>query len=193
MIFLDKIQALRETYDISECDVQDTVILYGINNAINFCDHIIFSPMSAEVMQILIDSYKRTIPQELLTIYRTMNGCNLFYKNSWLDRAKIFFPFSSISIYGVPLTNTRDRYEPYNISLEDTDSPKGTPMNWLKFGSYSRPDTFPDWDDLYVDTDTGKVHAQIHNDPQCTVTESWESIDECLCAIFDLSSKHFCR
>lgn len=196
MKFLEKVQSLRDSYDIHDCEIQETVALYGINHSPNpYKDHVIFSPMSEGQIQFLLDSYAGTIPQDLLTIYRAMNGAHMF-STPWSLNVKgetIYLSTSHLSLYGIPLTNTRDRYEPYNISLEDAASPEGTPMNWLKFGSYHKLESSANFNDLFVDTDTGKVYAQEHDDLQCTVIKSWESIDECLCDLFDFFSEHLYR
>jgi len=36
-------------------------------------------------------AYLGTIPQDLLAIYREMNGAALFFKNKFLEEVKIFF------------------------------------------------------------------------------------------------------
>lgn len=149
--------------------------------------HYIYSPMSAELKTQLIESYKRTIPEQLLKLYDAANGCNLFWRCMAFGGGKFKIPVAQLSVYGVPAgPNTENTIEPYNISVEDLDRPTVAPENWLKFGSYrdfSR-DNLPEYD-LFADVDNGKVHSVVRKTVKCKIEHTWESVDDCLCELFD--------
>lgn len=187
MKFLERIINLHSTYTDEECGIQDNAQLYGVCNPTPpLATHVVFRPMTQDIMQDLINNYKRRFPKALLEIYQVMNGADLFWKVRFVGKKKIPIPLCSFSIYGVPLTYDRMHIEPYNICIEDLDRPNGTPDNWLKFGSYYRPGNESDRIDLYVDTDCDSVFAVKHGSTDCCILSSWDSIDSCLCCIFDL-------
>ena len=143
--------------------------------------------MSGELKKHLIESYKRTIPEQLLKLYDAANGCNLFWRCMELAGGKFKIPVAQLSVYGVPAgPNMVNAIEPYNISVEDLDRPTVAPENWLKFGSYrdfSRDDLSEY--DLFADVDNGKVHSVVRKSEKCSIEHTWESIDDCLCELFD--------
>lgn len=187
MNFLKKISELCCSYNNGECITQDNVFLYGVRDfSPPLAKHIVFSPMPKDVMQNLVNNYNRMFPTELLTIYNTMNGAELFCTVRFVGKKNTPICRSRLSIYGVPLTYERNRIEPFNISVEDLNRPKDAPDSWLKFGSYYRPENVLNRLDLFVDTDLLKVYAVEHEDVKCHVAESWDSIDSCLCCVFDL-------
>lgn len=187
MIFLEKLHALLDTFDSESCKARDKAMLYGI------CDptpplaaHIVFSPMPNEVMLDMIKDYKRTFPKELLMLYRAMNGADLFWSVRFVGKKNTRIPISCFSIYGIPLTHDRKHIEPFNIRIEDLNRPNGIPDNWLKFGSYYSPKNTTDRLDLFVDTDLNRVFAVEHGNADCCVTATWNSVDDCLCSVFDI-------
>lgn len=184
--FVEKLHILIDKYTAVECGMRDNAFLYGIcNPSPPLAEHIIFSSMPEDVMQGMINAYKLEFPQELLDLYGVMNGANLFWSVDYIGKKKIRIPFNYLSIYGIPLTYDRMHIEPYNISIEDLNRPRETPDNWLKFGSYQSLENSSIRFDLYVDTDTDHVFSVEHGIKICTVTESWKSIDECLCFLLD--------
>ncbi|MBR3975039.1 MAG: hypothetical protein IKJ88_04160 [Clostridia bacterium] len=185
MIFLEKINHLIKSYNSNMYKPMDEAVLYGLyDKTPPLAEHIIFNPMPADVMQNMVNNYKRTFPEQLLTIYRAMNGANLFWSTCLIRDIKI--PMSYFSIYAIPLTYDRRHIEPFNISIEDLNRPKNTPDSWLKFGSFYKPKNFSDRFDLFVDTDNGCVFSVDHDAEKCDTIESWNTVDECLCYIFDL-------
>ena len=64
--------------------------------------HYIYAPMSGELKKQLIESYKRTIPEQLLKLYGAANGCNLFWRCMELAGGKFKIPVAQLSVYGVP-------------------------------------------------------------------------------------------
>jgi hypothetical protein len=186
MIFLEKISNLKSLYHEDACGLFDGAFLYGIfAKAPPLAKHIIFPPMPSDVMQNLVSSYKSTFPEELLLLYHTMNGADLFWTVRLIGKKGIRIPLNCLSIYGAPLTHDRKKIEPFNISIEDLRRPNGTPTNWLKFGSYYCPEDLSNRLDLFVDTDTSNVFAVKHGSEECMVVKEWNTIDNCLCHLYD--------
>lgn len=186
MIFLDKISKLQSLYGKDEYGLFDDAFLYGIfAKAPPLAKHIIFPPMPSDVMQSLVNSYKSHFPKELLLLYHTMNGADLFWTVRFVGKKGVRIPLNCLSIYGVPLTHERKKIEPFNISIEDLNRPNGTPMNWLKFGSYYHPEDLSNRLDLFVDTETSNVFAVKHGGEECIVVKEWNTIDNCLCHLYD--------
>lgn len=187
MIFFERINALQNLYSSDKCGFQDNAVLYGIcNHQPPLADHVVYRPMTKETMEGLINNYKLNIPQELLTLYRFMNGADLFWSVRHIGNKKIRIPICRFSIYGVPLTYDRKHIEPYNISIEDLSRPNNAPESWLKFGAYYKPQSMVDKIDLFVDTIHSTVFAVEHDSKECCIIEKWNAIDSCLCSIFDL-------
>ena len=98
MIFLEKIDKLKNSFAMTDCNFQENVTLYGISQPQKtVAEHIIFSPMPEDVIRDLIESYIGIIPQSLITIYRQMNGANLFYKN--ISIKNVSFPYCFFAIF----------------------------------------------------------------------------------------------
>lgn len=186
MEFLERIERLRSHYDKSKCKDIGTAWLYGLYDLTPpLAEHIVFAPMPHEVMRHMLDSYKRAFPSALLTLYGAMNGADLFWVPRLLGKSKRRLALSHFSLYGVPLTTDRKHVEPFHISIEDLSRPKGTPDNWLKFGSYYMPDDALNRLELFIDTESNRVFATKHGSDVCRVTAEWESLDSALCEIFD--------
>ena len=191
MIFFEKINKLKSLYDKDACGLYDDVPLYGIYaETPPLAKHIVFPPMPDDVMQNMVNAYKHPFPTELLQIYHVMNGADLFWTVRLIGKKGIRVPLSCLSIYGIPLTYDRKRIEPFNISIEDLNRPKGTPMNWLKFGSFCHPENLSSRLDLFVDTEILRVYAVKHDSEECSVTCAWDNIDQCLCYLYDKLEKH---
>ena len=187
MMFFEKLNNLLGAYDNQLCGTRDGAFLYGICNPTPpLATHIVYPPMPSSVMQGLIDSYRLTIPTELLALYRAMNGAQLFWTVCFVGKNSTRIPYNCFSIHGVPLAWDRKSIQPFNISIEDLNRPKGTPDCWLKFGSYSAPENITIRYDLFVDTQTSAVFATEHNNEECCIVGSWDSIDSCLCFVLDL-------
>ena len=187
MRFIHEINKLKESYDSQVCGIRDNAFLLGkFKKTPPLAEHMVFFPMPHKVKEHLVTSYKRAFPRELLELYDTMNGANLFWSSLFIEKAGIYIPIRYLSIYGVPLTYDRMHIEPFNISIEDLNRPQLTPSNWLKFGDYSTPSSGNTRWDLFVDVDSGCVFSVEHGIKDCTVSENWNSIDESLCDIYDL-------
>lgn len=187
MKFVEKIKKLCDSYDLKQCGKKDRARLYGVyENTPPLAEHIVFEPMPTHIMQRMVDNYKLDFPKELLELFKNMNGAEFFWTIKYMGAKKIRIPVSKLTIYGIPITNEREHLEPFNISVEDLGRPKGTPEEWLKFGSYYRPERLSERLDLFANTKNGKVYAIEHDRENCCVEQEWDSIDECLCGIFDL-------
>lgn len=184
MNFLNLISDLSAQY-ASDYTEQEAFTLYGVYNpAPPLAKHIVYRPMASEVMVHLINSYKRTIPKELLLLYQKMNGADLFWVKVPIPKTQINIPVCCLSVFGVPMSNSRERIEPFNISVEDLNRPKNTPVSWLKFGSFYKPEDLSNKYDLFVDTDSGYVFSVMRNLQECCISETWPTIDDCLCVLF---------
>ena len=119
-----------------------------------------------------------------------MNGADMFWSVRVVGKNKTRIPCNFFTIFGVPLTNDRKHLEPFNISIEDLDRPDGTPNSWLKFGFYNNPDDISMRRDLYVDTEGMGVFSVEHSSERCVIKDKWDTIDCCLCDIWDILSNY---
>lgn len=153
-------------------------------------EHFLYRPMPEAVLLHLITSYRRTFPEELLEFYTYANGLDLFRTMRKITD-EISLPASRLSVYGVPLLSDRKHLEPFNISLEDLHHGPGTPDHWLKFGYFRdifRGETRGEYD-LYADTEDGKAYQTECDSPSLSTVRCWQSIDACLCDLFEYLSK----
>ena len=157
--------------------------------------HYIFAPMPVHIQKELIDSYMRKFPEELLALYESANGFAMFFVERKIGKFSI--GHCQLTVYGLPVEFTRDveRLQPFNIRNEDLNRPDGTPDNWLKFGSYeilnpSDEEHIP-MCYLFVDIDDHRVYSVVSQSESCKVVNQWESIDNCLCELFDRISAHY--
>lgn len=187
MEFWEKISALQGLYPQERCRKQENACCLGVaKTPPPLADHILYAPMPEAMIGQLVGAYRRQFPQALLTLYRRMNGCDLFWTTRPIGKTKRRLPVCMFSVYGVPWSNSRDQAEPFNISLEDLNRPQDAPESWLKFGRYCLPKDLSVRYDLFLDTETGKAYAVENGTASCTVRSCWESLDACLCAVFDL-------
>ena len=186
MRFVEKLTELQRSNSV-KVQANGTKLVGIPEQTPPLANHYIYAPMFSNLRKHLIESYQRTIPGQLLEIYEAANGCNLFWRCMEIGRKKFKIPVAQLSVFGVPGgTNTVDTIEPYNISVEDLNRPANTPVTWLKIGSYRDfSDTQPVEYDLFTDVETGKVYSVIRNFSVCRTEHMWDSIDECLCTLFD--------
>lgn len=186
MGFVDKLNELQRILPV-KLQANGTKLVGIPERMPPLANHYIYAPMSSALRTLLIDSYKRSIPDQLLNIYEAANGCNLFWRCMEFGGGKFRIPMAQLSVYGVPGgPNTADTIEPYNISVEDLDRSGDTPDHWLKFGSYRdfRSEDLMEYD-LFADVDSGKVHSVVRKAEKCQIEQTWDSIDDCLCDLFD--------
>jgi hypothetical protein len=185
MKFLTKIDNLSEKYNNSSFKKIDEANLYGLfDSPPPLARHVVFNSIPQSVIQNIVKNYKLHFPKQLLTIYKTMNGANLFWTTFAINE-NLHIPMNYLSIYGVPLTYDRKHLEPFNISVEDLGRADDTPQNWLKFGSFCFPNDSVEGYDLFVNVDTEKTFAVESRTERCNIIYTWNSIDECLCDILD--------
>lgn len=185
-MFVEKIHNMIFTDSSSLCKKEKHAFLYGkCEKKPEHAKHIIYERMSENMIEHLQQSYNKKIPNDLLTLYRALNGADLFWTTRFIKKVKIYIPFSLFSIYGIPLSNSKECIEPFNISLEDLNRPSKTPDSWLKFGAYYDPIEITQKYDIFVDTETDIVYAVTHNSSECSIVKKWVSVDSCLCDIFD--------
>lgn len=185
MNFLELIKELSILFPASSCHKSGNAFLYGACETEPYrAKHVVFSPMSQGMIDHLVQSYKQNVPDDLLTLYKTMNGGDLFWTTRTIKGTKLQIPVCMFSIYGIPFANSSGNLQPFNISLEDLNRPAHTPTNWLKFGAYYEPNNFSNKRDLFIDTDVGGVYSVDRGNCECYVLKEWESIDQCLCEVF---------
>lgn len=186
MRFLEKVQKLTTAFPVETCRFEENASFYGLHpNADSRPRHIVFQPMTEETVNNLVASYRGPFPKDLLHLYRHMNGFALFWTTISLSRANIVIPYCLFSLYGVPPEPRRYTYQPYNIRIEDLAKPNHSPDSWLKFGSYHPPYDIEQFLELYIDTDTQQVYSVDKANPECCILQQWDSLDDCLCSVFD--------
>ena len=186
MKFLDKIRKLIAAFPNDECQYEDYASFYGLRSIDPLrAAHIIYKPMSEELINDLIASYKREFPKDLIQLYRQMNGLDIFWSTRRLPGLDLVLPCCTFSIYGVPLEHRKKLYQPYNIRIEDLAKPNHSPDGWLKFGSYHDPAQISRIINLYVDTNTLHAYSVDKASAECCILQQWDSLDDCLCSVFD--------
>ncbi len=192
MRFLTLLSQLAEKYkgDITFLDNQTRLL--GSHEPPKIADHFIYAPTPEPVIQHLVQSYRRQFPDELQELYAYANGIDMFRAMRKISN-EISLPASKISVYGVPIYADRKHIEPINISLEDLNRCPDTPESWLKFGCSREfcQGEFAKEFDLYVDTDDGAAYRVGCNCASLSIANVWQSIDDCLCNLFDVESSNW--
>lgn len=157
--------------------------------------HIIFPGLSPDIIdRYLITDYKHNFPMQYREFLRHYNGANLFmFKVITKARGKkLEFASKNLVVFGLPRTQPFgrpiDMEEPYDVRIEDLGRHPNVPDTWLKCGSYKKTFEFGDPADIFIDTTTEQVFSCMRNDDQ--VIECWESLDDCLCDLFDRVSQY---
>ena len=134
MNFLEILANLKSSYGEHLTYTDNGVCLLGPRQPPKIADHFIFAPMTDELVQCLVQSYRYKVPDDLLTLYTAANGMELFRTMCSIPGG-FKLPTSKLSIFGVPPLANRQHLEPYNISIEDLSRLPDTPRKWLKFGN----------------------------------------------------------
>ena len=189
MNILKLIDNLKEEYKDDIIVRKNSTILLGIEK-IPKAKHMLFEGLTQDLINdYLVSNYSYSFPPEYIVFLKAFNGANLF--TAKITKNGREFASASFSIYGLPRTQPFDRpadmEEPYDLRIEDLARNKALPDTWLKFGHYNRTETFGDRTDLFIDTSSGKVYCCKKN--ECDILEEWESLDSCLCSIFNVMSK----
>lgn len=183
--FLEILADLKSSYGEHLTYTDNGVCLLGSCQPPKIADHFIFAPMTDELVQCLVQSYRYKVPNDLLTLYTAANGMELFRTMCSIPGG-FKLPTSKLSIFGVPPLADRQHLEPYNISIEDLSRLPDTPRKWLKFGNRCTMDgeiVIQEYD-LYVDTDSGMAYQSERSSARLQVVAEWQSVDECLCSVF---------
>ncbi len=146
----------------------------------------LFAPLSDEIIQkFVVDNYKGMFPEELIEFYKYSNGAQLYCVKKNFSKCSI--ASTMLCVFGLPMTQPygrlQDMEEPFDIRIEDLSRPDELPNSWLKLGTYYKPDVSRRRRDIYIDTITKKVYSCY--DREKSIEEKWNSLDECLCSIFD--------
>jgi hypothetical protein len=196
MKFIEKMEQLCKSYRAEDTQLRGTLYLYGVNTfdpKPPLAEHFVFSPMPKTVMEDFVDYYAYPVPEQLLTVYRYMNGVNMFWKVNYFGKKKTRIPIGTFYIYGVPDPYDPRQIEPFNIKIENLNRPKNAPEYMLHFASFYRPGDFDTRYNLFVDTQTQAVYSIENGSKHWEVIDTWDSIDDCLCDVFDLLSASYLK
>ena len=187
MEILKHLRDLLHSYESTTKLTENGVVLVGVvPTPPPLAKHYIFPPMSNDIADELRASYTRTFPTELLTLYASANGFDLFWKEIQLGVGRRF-PLNCLSLYGYPTSHSRTQLQPLNIQLEDGSRLPGTPETYLKFGLYREIENLEckaEYD-LFVDTEAHTVCSCNRAAKEFSPAEHWSSVDHCLCNLFD--------
>jgi hypothetical protein len=194
MRFLILLSQLIDKYGSNIAFTDNQVCLLGPHEPPQIADHFIYSSMPTPAVDHLIQSYRGHFPDDLLKLYAYANGLDMFRTMRKISE-EISLPASKISVYGMPILADRKHIEPLNICIEDLSRLPGTPRNWLKFGCWRAicQGEFANEYDLYVDTDDGKAYQVERCSTSLSIIRGWQSIDDCLCGLFEEETQTITR
>lgn len=182
-----RLEGLKSEYAGNSTTRENGTILLA-PGAIPRSRHMLFVGLEeALIDDYLVSEYKLPFPEAYKELLRRFNGANLFTVKINNKKIRRSFAYNLFTIYGLPRTDPFSRpeflEEPYDLRIEDLARHKKLPKTWLKCGSYCKDCNISVITDIFIDTESKKAFACVKND--CEITESWDSLDECLCSIFD--------
>lgn len=188
MKFIKYIQNLKDEYRKNFIVRGNGTLLLGPDKIPN-CRHMLFQPLMDNYIQsYLVSEYKNSFPKEFIEVLKCSNGANLYSVK--LNSEGVSFAHSMFVIFGLPLTSPFgrpfDREEPFDIRVEDLARHDEISDKWLKCGTYIKEYNFNIQNDIFIDTETNQVYACEKN--RNTVVDSWTSLDNCFCSIFEMLS-----
>lgn len=189
MEFIAKCEALRLKYADNCLVRQNGTVLLG-PGSIPRAKHYFYAGASwSHIQKMLIDCYIHPVPKEYIEFLQYSNGVDLFsIRINTTDG--LSYALSLLDIWELPWNppgcRKPDEEEPADIAIEDLARHHQTPKQWLKVGRYY-DDVQQGPLELFVDTDTEAVYSCRKN--QYPVYEQWNSLDQCLCALFDRLSQ----
>lgn len=199
MNFISLIEKLEEEFGDDKLVRKNGTILYG-PGTIPKCRHMVFRGLEEEyIKEFVLDEYKLKFPPEYLELLRHLNGANLLNikisfeakKRFKAKKEKIEFAHSLLCLYGIPHTPPMgrpiDMEEPFDMRVEDYARHPEIPEQWLKCGRYANGGDAGNDTDIFIDTETEKVYSVNKNEKE--IVSEWDSLDECLCSLWDLLSK----
>ena len=185
MEFIKKLECLKTEF-LKNCVVRKNGTILLEPNIIPNCRHMLFKPITKEYAnKYLIKEYKNNFPDEYLHFLFYTNGANLFNVKLNIQSFKIAHPL--FVVFGLPLTpplgRDQDMEEPFDLRIEDLARHKDTPETWIKCGTYIKDYNFDVQNDIFIDTTSNHVFSCHKN--QKDIIDNWNSLDDCLCDIFD--------
>lgn len=184
MIFLEKCNELIEEFK-QDCKTQKNGTLMLKLGNIPRSGYAFYKGLEQEhIKHFLIDAYKNNMPKEYLELIENFNGIRLFtVKVNYYG--KFSFAHPRFAIYGIPMVppGKREDEEPFDVRIEDLARHRKISDKWLKVGSYTKNIGDETDHDIFVDTEDGKVYTCMKN--TCKIDETWNSLDECLCELYD--------
>lgn len=188
MRIINKLEKLRTEYDSNKIVRENgTELLCPMK--IPRSRHTLFKGLSDwEIDEFLVKAYKNELPWQYIELIKYTNGFLLF--SIRVKTAVHCFGYPLLTLYALPRTQPfgrpLDQEEPFDIRVEDLGRHDDIPKTWLKFGAYVHEYRFDSLTDLFVDTVDGRCYSCERE--KCDVIEHWDSIDDCLCALFDFFS-----
>lgn len=139
--------------------------------------HVLYSALTKNEIDMLKNSYKGTLPEELIEFYQLVNGARIFsreYKIS--EEISIYQP--SISIFGIPnIKKVRTDHQPLDIRIEDLSRPQNCPNTWLFFAAYFyEPMITMFFDTAIMENGKHPVYANIKG--SLKIIKRWDSFEE---------------
>ena len=189
MIFLDLVHDLQQSYK-NDMIVEKNGTLLLAPGSVPKARHILYRKLSLdELNECLINNYKNSFPKQYAELLTGFNGMNLF--RAKMITEKFEFSSSFLTIFGFPRTppskRPPDEDEPFDVRIEDFDSPETIPSAWLRCGRYKTVLGYGGEADIYIDTTDEHVYSCNANTD--VVIQKWDDLDECLCSIFEFASK----
>lgn len=190
MKIIDRIERIKEEYADDYIVRKNGTLLLEPGKIPN-CRHMIFTPLEQEYIdEYLIAEYELPFPPEYIKFLRYANGANLL--NVKVIASEGFeFAYGLLKIFGLPRLPTsvraQEMEEPYDVRIEDLARHPELSKSWLKCGTYVRDNDLDKDADIFIDTKDGKVYSCYRKKNK--VIDQWDSLDECLCDLFDTLSK----
>jgi len=189
MKFIQLLSNLKEEYK-DDCIIRKNGTLLMHPGRIPNAKHYLFRPLNDELInEFLINQYKNTFPKEYIDFLKFSNGANLF--GICVKTPKFTLAETLLTIYGLPRTapfsRAQDMEEPFDVRIEDLARHDDIPNYWLKCATHIIPDNLDKHIDVFIDTTTGKIYSCFKNTKE--IINSWKSLDECFCCLFDLTRK----
>lgn len=150
--------------------------------------HRLFRQLPEEILNdYLIAACRNPFPEQYAEFLRYSNGASLFCVRLKSDNADSGFVVSMLEIFGLPFTppqqRAKDMEEPYDVRIETLRRGDKISDKWLKCGVFFKKCDFHNRMDIFIDTVTQKVYSC--EDRKDKINDEWNSLDECLCEIFD--------
>lgn len=185
MKIIERLKDLEREYAYDKTVRKNGTVLLGPGK-VPRCRHMLFRGLEDEyIEEYLVSEYKNPFPEQYKEFLRIYNGAILFWGRLKTSTG-ISLACSMITVLGLPRTQPfgrpDDMEEPFDVRIEDLGRHKSL-TKYLKFGTYWRKDSDKRNFDLLINTENGRVISCVRRD--CVVCEEWNSIDECLCSLFD--------